>query len=144
MEPVLLQRQPRGRGRVAAECTASELRTVGRPAVVSVAGATNGQVPPRQRPGPPTAMARSPHANGQVPNANGHVPNANGQVPPRQRPGFLRQRTGPPPPTDGSPHANGQVHYANGAPHSAIVRTSHLEKGRRRGGSAAVLSAAPA
>ncbi|KAL3222360.1 hypothetical protein MRX96_028457 [Rhipicephalus microplus] len=43
MEAVLLQRQPRGRGRVAAECTASELRTVGRPAVVSVAGATNGQ-----------------------------------------------------------------------------------------------------
>ncbi|KAL3198750.1 hypothetical protein MRX96_044291 [Rhipicephalus microplus] len=129
MEALLLQRQPRGRGRVAAECTASELRTVGRPAVVSVAEATNGQVPPRQRPGPPTAtarfttpMARSPTPTARSPHDNGRLPNANGRV----------------------PHANGQVHYANGAPHSAIVRTSHLEKGRRRGGSAAVLSAAPA
>ncbi|XP_037282362.2 protein argonaute-4 isoform X1 [Rhipicephalus microplus] len=93
MEAVLLQRQPRGRGRVAAECTASELRTVGRPAVVSVAGATNGQVP-HANGQVPHANGQVPHDNGQVSHANGRVPNANGRV----------------------PHANGQGHYANGAP----------------------------
>ncbi|KAL3224401.1 hypothetical protein MRX96_026616 [Rhipicephalus microplus] len=71
MEAVLLKRQPRGRGRVAVECTTSKLRTVGRPAVVSVAGATNGQVP--------HANGQVPHGNGQVHHANGQVPHANGQ-----------------------------------------------------------------
>ncbi|KAL3236883.1 hypothetical protein MRX96_022137 [Rhipicephalus microplus] len=126
MEAVLLQRQPRGRGRVAAECTTSELRTVGRPVVISVAGVTNSQVPhangqvphandqvpprqrpgpPRQRPGPPTPTTRSPHANDQVP--------------PRQRPGPPTPMAGSPTPMAGSPHANGQVAYANGQVHYA-------------------------
>ncbi|XP_075737900.1 protein argonaute-4-like isoform X2 [Rhipicephalus microplus] len=102
------------RPRMAAECTASELRTMGRPAVVSVQGATNGQVPqgngqvhhangqvhhangqiPHANGQVSHAIGQVPHANGRVPNANGRVPNANGRV----------------------PHANGQVHYANGAP----------------------------
>ncbi|KAH8033259.1 hypothetical protein HPB51_008658 [Rhipicephalus microplus] len=47
----------------AAGVTASELRTVGRPAVVSVEGSANGQVS---------------HANRQVSRANGQVPHANG------------------------------------------------------------------
>ncbi|XP_075737858.1 protein argonaute-4 isoform X2 [Rhipicephalus microplus] len=81
------------RPRMAAECTASELRTVGRPAVVSVAGATNGQVP-HANGQVPHANGQVPHDNGQVSHANGRVPNANGRV----------------------PHANGQGHYANGAP----------------------------
>ncbi|XP_075725003.1 protein argonaute-4-like [Rhipicephalus microplus] len=107
MEAVLLQRQPRGRGRVAAECTASELRNVGRPAVVSVGGAANGQVPHSNNQGL-HGNGQVPHANGQVPNANGQVPHANGQV---------SYANGQVPPANGRvPHANGQVHYANGAP----------------------------
>ncbi|KAL3222359.1 hypothetical protein MRX96_028457 [Rhipicephalus microplus] len=114
MEAVLLQRQPRGRGR------GKLFLFDGDPHLLVVSGAfgwLRSAPPPSFAPWgdrrssrwqePPTA--RSPHANGQVP--------------PRQRPGpptttdrFPTPTDGSPTPTDGSPHANGQGRYANGAP----------------------------
>ncbi|XP_075737271.1 uncharacterized protein LOC142776801 [Rhipicephalus microplus] len=61
----MTSKDARMRPRIAAGSSDSGLGTVGRPAVVSVRGAADGQVP---------------YANGQVPYANKEVPHANGQA----------------------------------------------------------------